>query len=115
MANTVNFIVDQGADFLREIRFLNGTTPVDLTGYTFRGQARTQYGSASASFSLTFSLQDQTNNTGKVDVKISASSTADLKLRNSVAYVYDIERVAPSGTVERIMEGTITVRPEATK
>ncbi len=115
MATVLNLTLDQGTDFDRTLSFLADTTPIDLTGYTFRGQARDGYAAKVAAFSFSFVLANQGTDPGKVAVTIPAAATQDLKLTVAKDYVYDIERVEPGGKVRRVLEGTITVRPEATK
>jgi hypothetical protein len=115
--NTLNITIYQGADFQRLLTIKAGApaVDVDLTGYTFKAQARTAFGIATAAFEFTFTLKDQTTNTGEVDWKLANSALTALKLTKSTAYVYDVEMTSPGGIKTRILEGTATVKPEVTK
>jgi hypothetical protein len=116
MASTLNISIDQGADFIRLLTFKDESdAAINLTGYTFRGQARTKYGAETEVFSFVFALRNQTTNTGEVDWTLPDTATSSLALKQATEYVYDVERVSPDGTVTRILEGVATVRPEATK
>lgn len=115
MATVQNFTLDQGSYFYRKLSFALDTVPTNLTGYTFRGQARRNYGDKNAAFTFSFTVLNQGTNPGEVDWKIEATETEGLKLTESTVFVYDIERVNPSGKPERILQGTFTVSPEATK
>jgi hypothetical protein len=117
MATRLNFTVDQGSDFDRAMEFRDeSSTLIDLTGYTFRGQARTSVDASSVSFSLTFTVRTQSGgNLGYVDMRIADSDTSALSITKDTVYVYDIEWVKPNGDVRRIFEGQITVRPEVTR
>jgi len=116
MASTLNISIDQGADFIRLLTFKDDTNAaINLTGYTFRGQGRTKYGADTAAFSFVFALRNQTTNRGQVDWTLPDTATEPLALKVATEYVYDVERVAPDGTVTRVLEGIATVRPEATR
>jgi hypothetical protein len=116
MADKINLVVEQGADFRRvlEVRDESGTL-LDLTGYVFRGQAKTDYSSSKSSFDINFTIRDQVASLGMVDLHISADSTSALNLAKASDYIYDIEMVDGASEVRRIMEGKIKVYPEVTK
>lgn len=96
----------------------NGT-PMDLTGYSGRGQIRKAYDSAAVTKSFTCTIPAPT--TGVVSVSMSASDTAGIpcgKLPTDTAstYVYDIELYTGSPeTVIRILEGKLFVDAEVTR
>lgn len=112
-----NFTVYQGADFRRAMVFRDETsTLMDLTGYTFRGQARTTHASDDIEFSFTITPRTQSGgDLGYVDLHLPDTSTESLEITKRTTYVYDIEWVSPSGDVRRIMEGTVEVYPEVTR
>ena len=49
---------------------------------------------------------------GTITLDLSATQTSALKAGR---YVYDVELVSNTATVERIVEGIVTIYPEATK
>jgi tRNA threonylcarbamoyladenosine modification (KEOPS) complex Pcc1 subunit len=87
---------------------------VNLTGYTARMMLRSSFTAASSILSLT------TENSrialggaaGTITLTISATDTAALSAPQSG--VYDLELVSGS-TVTRLIQGTFTVTPEATR
>jgi hypothetical protein len=117
MATSVSLAIDQGTSFARVLTIQDDSNvAIDVTGYTFRGQARVKYDSASPSFSFAFSIRTQTGgNVGKVDMTLAPADTSPLVIKSPTDYVYDVEMVEPGGTVRRLFEGIVTVNPEATK
>lgn len=111
MAQVFNLAVDQGADFSAEILASDDTgTARDLTGYTGRGQMRRSYYSTS---NVAFTVTIPTPETGEVQITLTNATTANLRMGR---YVYDIELVKTAdGTVERLLEGIVTVYPEVTR
>lgn len=111
MATVYNLAIDQGTDFSTTIE-VNDDTGSDrnLTGYTGRAQLRRSYHSVSNT-AFTVTIDNPTE--GEVILSLSNAVTANLKYGR---YVYDVELVKTSdGTVERILEGVVTVYPEVTK
>lgn len=116
MVATQNLTVYQGADYQQALELRDGSSALmDLTDYTFRGQAKTSYADSDPAFEFSFTLRDQVSQTGLVDMLISAASTTELSITKVSRYIYDIEMVEPSGIVTRIISGQIQVYPEVTK
>lgn len=111
MATVYNLAVDQGADFSTTIQANDDTGSArDLTGLTGRGQLRRSYYSSS---NVQFTVSIPTPSSGEISISLTNSQTANLKYGR---YVYDIELAnTAGGTVERILEGIVTVYPEVTK
>lgn len=107
MATKANLVIDQGSTFASSIDILDeNDEPVNLTGYSARGQIRKHYSSSnSVSFTTTVS-------NGSVVISLTANQTTNMV---SGRYVYDIELVDPANTVLRILEGIVTVTPEVTR
>lgn len=111
-----NITIEQGATFT-----LNATwkaadgTPVDLTGYAARMQARQTYASATTVLNLTSAGGNIAlgGTAGTVVVTISATATAALTA--PWAGVYDLELVSAGGVVTRLLEGSARVTPEVTR
>ena len=111
MASILNQIIDQGTTFSKQITVYetDGTTIQNLTGYTVSSQLRKNYTSTA------YTTINATNNSptnGIIVMSLTAVQTAALK---SGRYVYDLQITAADGTVTRVIEGVITIRPEVTK
>jgi len=109
MALKANLSVDQGADYETSITLTDSNgTALDLTGYTGAAQIRKYYTSSNAT-NFTVSI---TANTGLVELSLTSNTT------NSMAggrYVYDVEMTDSGGTVSRVLEGILTVKPGVTQ
>lgn len=92
------------------------TTPIDLTGYTARMQAR-------AKLADTDTILDLTTENGGITITVvpekttiaiyaDAATTAAIPVTKGV---YDMELVDTSGDVYRLMHGTIAVSREVTR
>ena len=111
MASILNQIIDQGSTWSKQITVYqtDGTTVQNLTGYTVSSQLRKNYTSTA------YTTINATNNSptnGIIVMSLTAVQTAALK---SGRYVYDLQIAAADGTVTRVIEGIITIRPEVTK
>jgi hypothetical protein len=109
MAAVANLSIDQGATFTSDItvKDINGNV-FDLTGYTANAKMAKGYSSTRTRtvISTTFAT-DRT--TGVLTISLTANQTATL---DAERYVYDVEITSSSGSVTRVLEGIITVRPE---
>jgi hypothetical protein len=111
-----NLVVYQGSDLRKVLEFKNESLALmDLTGHSFKGQAKTSYSAATPAFNILLTIRDQETSPGVVDLHISSSETAALTLNKDANYLYDIEMTNPYGDVKRVMEGVIKVYPEVTK
>ena len=111
MASILNQVIDQGATFSKQITVYetDGTTVQNLTNYTVTSQLRKNYTSTA------YTTINATNNSptnGIIVMSLTATQTAALK---SGRYVYDLQIAAADGTVTRVIEGVLTLRPEVTK
>lgn len=111
MATVSNLSIDQGTTYSVTIAVADNTGSArNLTGYTARAQLRRSY-YTTANTAFTVGIDNPTG--GEIDLGLTATQTSGLKAGR---YVYDVELVAnATSTVERIVEGIITVYPEATK
>ena len=109
MAAVANLSIDQGATFTSDItvKDINGNV-FDLTGYTANAKMAKGYSSTRTrtTMSTTFAT-DRT--TGVLTISLTANQTATL---DAERYVYDVEITSSAGSVTRVLEGIITVRPE---
>lgn len=111
MAYTVNHNMDQGSDFAFSILARDATgNAVDLSsGYAVNSQMRRHY-SSSGYANLRAEI---TGGTGYILVSLGATGTAAV---SPGRYFYDVELSTNSGaSVQRLVEGTITVYPEVTR
>ena len=111
MASILNQIVDQGSTWSKQITVYetDGTTIQNLTGYTVASQLRKNYTSTAYT---TINATNNSPTSGIIIMSLTATQTAALK---SGRFVYDLQITAADGTVTRVIEGVITLRPEVTK
>lgn len=117
----LDIIIRQGATFGPQTLTVKGSDglPINVTGYTFRGQVRKTADAATAAASLTFTLTDPTN--GVVVFVISATATAaitcdpDSETEAASQYVWDCEMEDGSGVVTPLLYGIASVFREVTK
>jgi hypothetical protein len=111
-----DIIVEQGATFSLQItswKDENGTV-IDLTGYTARLQMRTAYSSVDAFLTLTTENGGIVLGGGSGSISISASAAATAAIKQSKG-VYDLEMIAPSGFITRLIQGDVTISKEVTR
>jgi hypothetical protein len=113
MAITKNLFIDQGSFFAYTFTGYDENNAVlsitaGTSGYTASSQMRRSYYSSS---SVPFEASI-TGSTGNIRIAISATASAALKPGR---YVYDVEVAYPPNRVLRVLQGTVTVDPEATK
>ena len=111
MASISNLTIDQGTTYSVTITVNDDTGSArNLTGYTGRSQMRRSY-YTSANTAFTVSVTNPAN--GEISITLTAAQTANVKAGR---YVYDLELVnANSTTVERVVEGIVTIYPEVTR
>jgi hypothetical protein len=109
-AGTHNFTLEQGVTFSKIITVKEDGTAMNLTGYSARSQMRATHDSTS--IALTFSTTVSNASNGQITIQATDSQTAAVE---EGIYVYDVEMESDSGTVTRLIEGTVTVTPEVTR
>lgn len=108
MAAKVNILIDQGATFTTSYTILDDSDqPVDFTTYTGQSQMRKTY-TSSNSHAFTVGLHSN----GQIDLAMTANTTASIVAGR---YLYDVEVVASSGIVSRLVEGIATITPNITR
>lgn len=123
-AGKYHIAIDQGATFRKAITWKDGAgNPVNLNGYAARMQVRSSFASSTTVLNMT------TDNgkimlggsAGTISLYLSASDTASLSTASPADFgdafvgVYDLELVAPSGDVTRLLQGSFAVNPEVTR
>lgn len=112
-AGSYNIVCDQGATFGLHLTYedQNGES-INLTNYQARMQVRAKKNSPTTILSLTDVAGLSLGADGSVVISISSSTTAGLEPGD---YVYDLELIAPSGVVTRLIQGRFRVSGEVTK
>jgi hypothetical protein len=111
MNGSMQVAIYQGTDWLAEAIFSDAETgmPADLTGYTARAQIRRKHADAepvvAAEIAVAFELPDR--------LMLSLDHDAT-KLLNG-RYVWDLDLIAPDGTITTPMAGPVVVTPEVTR
>jgi hypothetical protein len=102
--------VKQGADFTVEWPLFepDGTTPLDVSGWTVRGQVRSYVEATDPLYELPFTLA-----TGLATLTIPAAAASDLW--NWTRVPWDAELEDPSGRVTRLDSGIVIVSFEVTR
>lgn len=111
MAVTINHDMDQGSNFAFIILARDASgNPIDLSsGYTASCQMRRHY-STPTFYSLTTEI---TGGTGYILVSLGPTGTSAIKTGR---YFYDLELASNNGnTVQRLVEGCVTVYPEVSR
>lgn len=83
--------------------------PLDLSGWTGRGQIRAQYGASEALFRWPEDAAIECTAQGDVVVHVGAAQSS---LWDWVRGVYGIEIVSPTGDVISLAQGPVLVTPE---
>lgn len=111
MAIVSNLPIDQGTTYSVTILVQNDDGTVrDLSGYAGRAQLRRSY-YTNTNTAFTVDISDAAN--GELTLSLTSAQTSALKAGR---YVYDVEIQANiSGSVERVVEGIVTIYPEVTK
>ena len=111
MASISNLAIDQGTTFSVTIQVADDSGSLrNLTGFTGRAQLkRSYYTNSNVAFTITIDNPGE----GEIDMSLTAEQTSALRPGR---YVYDLELVNNStNSVERIVEGIVTIYPEVTK
>ena len=114
-ATTYNLTIEQGIPFEQEFLVKNpDDSPKDLTGFTARMQFRTTHSSNNVALSATTVNAKIVINpiTSTCKIILSEADTTNLTYSQ---YVYDLELVDASNKPLRLIEGTVTIKPEVTR
>ena len=83
---------------------------MNLTGYTVASQLRKNYTSTAYTAFTTALVSPPTS--GRISMALTATQTTAIK---AGYYYYDVEITNSAGTVTRVMEGKIHIKPNVTK
>lgn len=110
MAIVSNLAIDQGTTYSVTISVTDDTGSArNLAGYTGRAQLKKSY---YTNTNTAFTVNINNPGGGEIIMSLTASQTSNLKAGR---YVYDLELVSNTNTVERVVEGIATIYPEVTK
>lgn len=111
---SLDFLMPKGSTFSRTLTWKISGSPVNLTDYSARMQARTSHISGTAVLTLTTENGKITlgGAAGTITLSLSAADTAAIT-QQSLAY--DLELVSVGGEVTRLVEGQIVLTPEVTR
>ena len=106
---TVNFVLDQGSTFEKTITAKN-TAGGNVTISSGTTSAKLRQSTYSGNNIHTFTTSTSGSN---VTISMTATNTANV---SAGQYVYDVEYTqSDATTVERLVEGIVTVSPQSTK
>lgn len=110
MSTIVNLAIDQGSNFLTTVQVVNEAGNVrDLSNCTAKSQMKKTYTSfANTEFTVTIDNPDE----GEIMLSLTGAQTANIKAGR---YVYDLLLTNENLSLERIVEGIVTVYPGVTK
>lgn len=113
-AGNYDLYIEQGATFNKQLTWKDSVgNPVNLTGYTARLQIRTSLTESTTIASLTQGSGITLGGAlGTIVLLLSAVQTAAITQTKGV---YDLELQSGDGTVTRLLEGKVTIKPEVTR
>jgi hypothetical protein len=105
-----DLVIEQGSTYRLSVPVLDDTSePLDITGWTVRGQIRLTHASPTVAYDLGPHLAIAGT---AVEVTIPAE---DSSLWTWCGGVYDVELVDPDGNPTRLIQGNVVVSPEVTR
>lgn len=113
-AGVYDLVIEQGANLNTTFTWKDPSgSPINITSYTARAMFRPDYGSNPIlSLSTTDGTMTITGASGVVAFNVPAATTAFLYAGTGV---WDLELVAPNGTVTRLIGGTYRISTEVTR
>lgn len=118
-AAVYNWEVEQGAtaEFVTQLKDPEGN-PVDLTGYSGRGQIREKMSSQDVLATITVNIENPAQ--GFVRITLPPSELAGKRIKGNshserMMAVYDIELYRSENEVIRLLNGSVAISPEVTR
>lgn len=111
---SLDFLMPKGSTFSRTLTWKVSGSPVNLTNYTARMQARTSHISGTVVLDMTTANSKIAlgGAAGTITLSLSAADTAAITAQS---LSYDLELVSAGGVVTRLVEGQIVLTPEVTR
>lgn len=109
MATKANLFIDQGATYETVLTLTDEDGNIlDLTNSSAASQIRKSYSSSlTAQFTTSINVE-----VGEITLSLSANQTGNIVAGR---YVYDVELTDASNSVNRIVEGVVTINPQVTR
>lgn len=102
--------LEQGTDFSLTITVTDTAgVAFNLTGYTAAAKIRKHWSSSTA-YALTATVTGSTSG----EITLAANNTTTSAIPPG-RYMYDVEATSNTGSVTRVLQGTMTVTPEITR
>jgi hypothetical protein len=118
-AGVYDLSIEQGTSFSMVVTFEDSNgDPINLSGYSGRGQIRAAATATSVLASFTVTITDAANGEVTIALDPEDSSAIPVKGKNyseKTEYVYDIELYTVGGEVIRLLNGKASISPEVTK
>lgn len=114
MAGSFDFTIEQGATFNLLMTWKIDGTPVNLTNWTARLQARVDVEDTEVVLNLTTENGGITlgGALGTITLNQNATQTA---LLQTGSFVYDLELISGVSSVTRLLQGELTISAEVTR
>jgi hypothetical protein len=110
MSTISNIVINQGADYSTTVTVSDGSSAVNLVGYTATAQIRKSFDSTTAvDMTCTFA-DDRTS--GQITLSLTDSQTSAMEWGR---YVWDLLISTAGGNKTRVVEGIATVSPSVTR
>lgn len=118
-AAVYNIEIEQGATFQLPLVYKDYLgNPIDISGYTARMQVRRSYEAPTPLLDLTTENNGITlgGSSGTIQIEAADLLTSPLPIiPETKPGVYDLELRSPGGVVTRLIKGSVTITPQATK
>ena len=117
--------LDQGVDFNLVIGIFGDCSPIDITGYSFLGEMKSNTDVDSPIVAeFQFKILNQSTNKGQVQMSLPSLTTLQFNTSTSDAlqgnrlttpFVFDVKMSDYLGNTSRIIQGIVYVSPQATQ
>jgi hypothetical protein len=108
MPSAANLAIYQGDDYAAVVTVSGGSTQPDISQYT--AQAQIRLGPADSNAQVVVEIATQISSP-----QITLSIPRDITAQLSGKYAWDLQLIAPDGTVQTILAGNVWVTPEITR
>lgn len=104
--------IQAGATFVQDFQYMNadGTTPIDITGWTVTCQIRERPGG----LLIVAPTVTLTPLEGKIRLSLTSVQTAALTSASIRRGQYDVRAVLPDSSIKRFVEGIAVITPQVT-
>lgn len=110
MAQFMEIVIDQGADYAQFITLTDDTTgnPINVATYTnWVSNVKSSYVTSNVAFNFTITVPDAAN--GNVGITVVGGVTSNIIPKD---YVFDVKATTPGSVKIRLVQGLVTVNPQ---